>query len=270
MVPIKATRRGFITGASASLLATPALSQDLGVNLLSSHSDADAPSINLPDDVDFTSQVTLTTGSSGKRHISMTFDDGPHPSLTPRLLDMLKQRNIVATFYVIGVMVRSYPDILRRIVDEGHEIGNHSYRHPNLANLSNSRLFEEIDRTSDAVDRVVKATPTTMRPPYGALTRRQRNLLHSSREMPTVLWSVDPSDWRRPGSSVVRDRILRGAHNGAIVLAHDIHRATIDAMPATLDRLISRGYEFKTVSDLVGLDHWGPKSSSPLDHIRIM
>lgn len=267
---INLTRRRFLSASAACTIGFPIFGQDLGLEILSRHTDADAPETAIPDDIFPLTNTTLLHGPRSEPKLAITFDDGPHPSHTPRLLDILKKRELTATFYVIGVMARAYPDILRRIAGEGHEIGNHTFRHPNLAVLSDKTVFEEIDKTTEMVDRIVKAAPTTMRPPYGSLTRRQRSMLHETRELQTVLWSVDPLDWRRPGSSVVRERIVRRAHNGAIILAHDIHRGTIDAMPQTLDLLIARGFEFRTVSDLVGLAHWAPDPLRELNLVSLM
>lgn len=264
------TRRRILAGGTALGvgLAQPGLirAQDMGDLLLSRHTDPGAPPIAHPDDLVPGDGITVTKGLARSRAVAMTFDDGPHGVNTPRLLDMLKKRKIVATFYVIGALVLRYPDIVRRMVDEGHEIGNHTWRHPNLAGLGDDRLFEEIDRTQDAVDKVIKAAPPTMRPPYGALTSRQRNMLHRRRDLPTVLWSVDTSDWKRPGSAVITRRVLTGAHAGAIVLMHDIHKPTIDAMPAALDGLLDRGFRFQTVSQILGHKTWGPGPDlTPLD-----
>lgn len=264
------SRRRFLATAGASTLSVPAFGQDLGREFLSRRAVSDTPMTAIPNDIYPFSDTTLLNGPADDINVAITFDDGPHPTLTPRLLDILKQRGLTATFFVIGVMARAYPDVLRRIADEGHEIGNHTFRHPNLSDLSDQRVFDEIDRTTDIVDRIVKAQPTTMRPPYGSLTRRQRRILHETRKLPTVLWSIDPRDWRRPGASVVRDRILHRIHNGAIILAHDIHRGTIDAMPETLDGLIASGFEFKTVSDLVGLEHWAPDPLREMNLISLM
>ena len=101
-------------------------------------------------------------------YIAMTFDDGPHPRLTPRLLDMLKARSIRATFFLIGENAAEYPDIVRRIAAEGHEIGNHTWDHPQLTKLNPAALREEIDRTSSTIAEITGKLPTVMRPPYGA------------------------------------------------------------------------------------------------------
>ena len=210
------------------------------------------PNMNLPTQFSGKS-VTHSRGLSNQPYVAMTFDDGPHPKNTPRLLDILRTRNIKATFYVIGSNVDRYPHIVRRIVAEGHEIGNHTYTHRKLTTLSNSELRREMRRTEDAIVRAAAVKPRTMRPPYGALLQRQRSLVFSDFTYPTIMWSVDPNDWKRPGPSVVRSRILRGAHNGAIILAHDLHAPTIDAMPGTFDDLLSKGYQFITVSQLLAL-----------------
>lgn len=208
------------------------------------------PDIQLPSNFS-KATVTHSRGSSAYPHIAMTFDDGPHPQNTSRLLDMLSKRNIKATFYVIGGNVERYPHIARRIVAEGHEIGNHTYTHRKLTSLSSSEVRKEMQRTQDAIARATGVKPRTMRPPYGALRADQRVTIMQEFGYPTILWSVDPRDWQRPGPSVVTSRILAGAGNGAIILAHDLHAPTVDAMPATFDKLLSRGYKFVTVSQLL-------------------
>lgn len=212
--------------------------------------------IALPDDLASERLITVTAAPTRRNLVAMTFDDGPHPTLTPKLLDILKARRIRATFYVIGRNVARYPDIVKRMVDEGHEVGNHTWRHPFLSQLGTSSVLSELDRTSDAVYKAVQRIPVTMRPPYGALSRNQRAMIHKEREMPTILWSVDPEDWRRPGAQVVASRIVGGARPGAIILSHDIHGPTINAMPAALDGLIEKGYRFATVSMILGQRDW--------------
>ena len=211
------------------------------------------PNMNLPSNISKVSGVSHSRGSSAHPYIAMTFDDGPHPRNTPRLLDMLRQRNIKATFYVIGQNVERYPGITRRIVAEGHEIGNHTWTHANLTKLSDSSVRSEMSRTRSIIVNSTGVQPRTMRPPYGALLTRQREMIYNEFGYPTIMWSVDPRDWQRPGVSVVKNRILDGTNNGAIVLAHDLHAPTVDAMPGTLDGLLNKGYQFVTVSQLLAL-----------------
>lgn len=191
-------------------------------------------------------------------YIAMTFDDGPHPSNTPRLLDMLKQRNIKATFYVVGKNVREYPDIVRRILAEGHEIGNHTWDHQALSSMSAERVHQELAMTHNAVLEVAGYQIRTMRPPYGATNLRVKQQCYQEFGYPTILWSVDPLDWKRPGSSVVAQRIISSTHAGAIILSHDIHEPTINAMPQTLDALLNKGYRFVTVSQLLNMQSTAP------------
>jgi len=197
--------------------------------------------------------ITFSRVNVAGNYIAITFDDGPHPQNTPRLLDMLAARNIKATFYVIGRSVDLHPEVLRRTVAEGHEIGNHSHTHRLLSKLGNEEVRQEMQRCQDAVGRAAGVRPRTMRPPYGGLLQSQRELVMNEFGYPTILWSVDPLDWKRPGPSVVTSRILAGTTAGGIVLAHDLHSQTVDAMPATLDGLLKRGFKFVTVSQLIAM-----------------
>ena len=196
-------------------------------------------------------------------YIAMTFDDGPSAENTPRLLEMLKQRNIKVTFFLIGQNVAANPDLVRRILADGHEIGNHSWTHPQLSKLSDDRVTMEITKTQDAIKDASGFTPTLLRPPYGAITPRQREWVEDRFGLNVILWSVDPFDWKRPGASVITQRILSQVRPGAIILSHDIHKQTVDAMPATLDGLIAKGYKFATVSQLIAMNKPKPPSAEP-------
>ena len=190
--------------------------------------------------------------------VALTFDDGPHPQLTPQLLDILRQQGVRATFYVVGRNVDAYPDIARRIVAEGHEIANHTYNHPHLTQVGAARLDSEMTRTTDAIVRATGRRPTNMRPPYGAINARVEQALLQKHGFDVIMWSVDPLDWRRPGAEVVRQRLVDGATPGGILLAHDIHPGTIEAMPGTIGDLKAKGYGFATVSQLLSLQNHSP------------
>jgi peptidoglycan/xylan/chitin deacetylase (PgdA/CDA1 family) len=191
-------------------------------------------------------------------YIAITFDDGPHAVHTPKLLDMLKQRGIRATFYVLGSSVEAYPDIARRIVAEGHEIANHSWSHPALSKLSSAGVDSQIRRTNEVIKRVTGVQPTTMRPPYGATNARLNKRLDEEYGLKVILWSVDPLDWKYRNSSRVTQQILENTQAGGIVLAHDIHATTVDAMPATLDGLLAKGFKFVRVDELLKMERGGP------------
>ena len=187
-------------------------------------------------------------------YIALTFDDGPNQKLTPRLLDLLAQHHIHVTFFVVGENVVEHPEILQRAIREGHEIGNHSWSHPNLAKMSDENVRSQIKRTEDAITSAIGSRPTLFRPPYGSVTPHQKHFIHDELGYEIILWEVDPLDWKNPGPNVVSSRILKETHPGSIVLAHDIHAQTIQAMPATLSELEAKGFKFVTVSELLKLE----------------
>jgi peptidoglycan-N-acetylglucosamine deacetylase len=196
-------------------------------------------------------RITFNSVHVDGPYIAMTFDDGPSAKLTPKLLDLLAAHHIKATFFVIGENVAEYPEIVARAAHEGHEIGNHSWSHPNFAKMSDEGVRRELRRTEDAIKSAIGARPTLLRPPYGSLTARQRRWIHDEFGYQIILWDVDPYDWKRPGAAVVCNRILKETRAGSIVLSHDIHPGTIEAMPRTLDQLEAKGFKFVTVSELI-------------------
>jgi peptidoglycan/xylan/chitin deacetylase (PgdA/CDA1 family) len=183
----------------------------------------------------------------------MTFDDGPSGTLTPKLLDILAAHHIKATFFVLGEMVAEHPEILARAAQEGHEIGSHSWSHPNLAKMSQEGVRSQLQRTDDEIKTAIGKRPTLFRPPYGSITERQKRWIHDEFGYDIILWDVDPLDWKRPGPAVVRSRILKETRPGSIVLSHDIHPGTIEAMPSTFDELQAKGFKFVTVSELISM-----------------
>jgi peptidoglycan/xylan/chitin deacetylase (PgdA/CDA1 family) len=194
-------------------------------------------------------------------YIAMTFDDGPSAKLTPELLDILAARHIHATFFVIGKNVVEHPEILQRAVREGHEIGNHSWSHPAFAKMSDASVRAELRKTDDAIRAALGGGPVLMRPPYGSITARQKRWINQEFGYRIILWDVDPLDWKRPGPSVVTNRIVKEARPGSIILSHDIHPGTIKAMPETLDELQSKGFKFVTVSELIAMGRPMPAKS---------
>ncbi|SHK29192.1 Peptidoglycan/xylan/chitin deacetylase, PgdA/CDA1 family [Rubritalea squalenifaciens DSM 18772] len=207
----------------------------------------------LPYDFSGNQSVSISSGPRSQKYIALTFDDGPNPQHTPRLLDMLKRRNVKATFYVVGRNVAAHPNIVRRTVAEGHEIGNHTWTHRNLKTLSDEMVSWELDKTRDAIISATGVQPRTMRPPYGAMYQNQREWVYRKYGYPTVLWDVDPLDWKKPAPSVVAQRLISGTKNGSILLVHDLHGQSVDAIPQTIDTLLRQGYQFVTVSQLVAL-----------------
>ncbi|MFL6583532.1 MAG: polysaccharide deacetylase family protein [Chthoniobacterales bacterium] len=185
--------------------------------------------------------------------VAMTFDDGPHTTLTPKLLDILAAHHMKATFFVLGECVQQNPEVLQRAAREGHEIASHSWSHPNLAKMSDESVRSQLQRTDDIIRTTINARPTLFRPPYGSITPRQKRAIHDQFGYRIILWDVDPLDWKRPGPGVVRNRIVKETHPGSIILSHDIHAQTIEAMPSTFDALEAKGFKFVTVSELLAM-----------------
>lgn len=210
---------------------------------------APAPATGTP-----TQKITYSECRVDGPYIAMTFDDGPHGVNTPRLLDMLKQRKIHATFFFVGQCVEEFPDIVKRIAAEGHEVANHSWSHPQLSKMSDAAVHDQLQKTHDAIIAACGVTPKIMRPPYGAFTSRQANWAHGNWGYKVILWDVDPLDWKVRNAEHVKSEILKHTVNGSIILSHDIHKSTIDAMPETLDTLLAKGFKFVTVSELLAMD----------------
>ncbi|PYK14520.1 MAG: polysaccharide deacetylase family protein [Verrucomicrobia bacterium] len=206
-----------------------------------------------------TEKITFSEVNVDGPYIAMTFDDGPHATNTAKLLDMAAKRHIKLTFFVLGECVAQNPAVLQREVAEEHEIGNHSWSHPNLAKLSDEAVRSQLRRTEDLIFKTAGVKPTLMRPPYGELTRRQRIWVNHDFDYKVILWDVDPLDWKRPGPSVVASRIIAGARPGSIILSHDIHPPTIEAMPQVFDALLAKGFKFVTVSELLAMNKGGER-----------
>lgn len=220
----------------------------------------DAPATPAPAPV-AAPKITYSDCHVDGQYIAMTFDDGPHKTNTPRLLDMLKARHIHATFFLVGENVVENQEIVKRILAEGHEIGNHSWSHPNFMTMNDTSVRDQLQKTQDAITKACGGmTPKLMRPPYGAFTTRQKNWAHGEWGFTVVLWDVDPEDWKYRNAEHVKREILKAAVSGSIVLSHDIHKTTVDAMPEVLDTLIARGFKFVTVSELISMDR--PKTKA--------
>ena len=244
--------RQLLAFSSASLLILQGLSGQNAspVQAVEKNSSASAPVIAASP---AQPQITFNSVHVDGPYIALTFDDGPHKTLTPKLLDLLAAHHMKATFFVVGQNAADHPDILRRAAREGHEIANHSWSHPNLAKLSDEAARREVQKTDDAIFAAIGKHPTLMRPPYGSITARQKRWMHDDFGYRIIIWDVDPLDWKRPGPSVVTSRILKETHAVSIVLAHDIHPPTLEAMPATFDQLDRKGFKSVTVSELLAM-----------------
>lgn len=177
--------------------------------------------------------------------VALTFDDGPGP-YTARLLDQLKAADAKATFFVLGPRVRAYPDVVRRQVAEGMAIGNHSFTHRQFTRLSAVQQAEELRRTDDALAAVGVSKPTLMRPPYGSYNATTKTLGRS-----IILWDVDTLDWKHRNAQQSISIAMKQVKPGSIILMHDIHAASVDAVPGLIRELRKQGYTLVTVPQLL-------------------
>jgi peptidoglycan/xylan/chitin deacetylase (PgdA/CDA1 family) len=227
------------------------------------------PDIHVPIDRNRARSLTYSRVKVNGPYIALTVDDGPHPVHTPRLLDILKARNVKATFYVVGTNARRYPNILRRMVAEGHEIGNHTVNHVYVSKIAEAKAKQEVRDCEAAIVAATGVRPRTFRPPGGYINDRVKLWLKDDFDYSTIMWAVDPQDWKDRNSSIVTQRILANTNAGEIVLIHDIHASTIAAMPRTLDGLLGKGFRFATISQLIAMENSGfaatPGSEEPAE-----
>ena len=176
--------------------------------------------------------------------VALTFDDGPSV-FTEGLLDILKEHNVQATFFILGSRARIQSETVWRTFQEGHEIGSHTWDHPLLTALSDEQIQQQIQWTDDIVTQIIGEPPVHLRPPYGAYDDNILAMLG----VPLIFWTVDTLDWRDRDAEVVAARVI-ASPPGAIILAHDIHESTVDAVPAIIVALKNRGIHFVTVTKL--------------------
>lgn len=186
----------------------------------------------------------------------MTFDDGPHGTLTPRLLDYLtKLPNAKVTFFIMGIKVHLHPKVLQRIVLEGHEIANHAWNHPVLAKLPFEEVSHQLQLTSQAIYNATGYIPKVMRPPYGNTNKKLNDRIFRENSLPVIIWSLDTMDWKHPGRDEIVKRAVDKAVPGTVILCHDIHYDTVEAIPILIEKLQAKGFMFKTVSELIQLHY---------------
>ena len=193
--------------------------------------------------------------ATDKKQIALTFDDGPHPSLTPKILEILARYDIQATFFMVGQNVINYPTAAKAVIDAGHEIGNHTFTHPHLAALDESSIMQEINKCEDALEELCECRPHLLRTPQGALVPSLERCMIDA-DYILVLWSLDTRDWDNKSTACIVQTVLDNVKAGDIVLMHDYvsyNSRTPQALEAIIPALLSQGYEFVTVSELLGI-----------------
>ena len=191
-----------------------------------------------------------TPTTNGKKVVALTFDDGPHQTNTPIVLDALKKHNAHATFFMLGNRLSSCPSVAKRMINEGHEIADHSWDHKDLTKLPENEALSNVTKSQKAFKTITGVEPKLVRPPYGAYNKT----ILKSVNMPFILWSLDTEDWKYLDTQRLIKYVVDNTRNGDIVLMHDIHISTANAVDDILTGLEAKGFSFVTVSELLGFD----------------
>lgn len=182
--------------------------------------------------------------------VALTFDAGPSEN-TPRLLDILQRKKVHATFFLLGKNhIAKYPDLVRRMAEEGHELASHTWDHKILTEISDAQVRDEFKRTDDAVEKLTGKRPVLMRPPQGR-TSNHVSKLAKEEGLAQILWDVTTKDYKVPPSSTITERAVKQTKRDSIILLHDIYKNTVPAVPAIIDQLRAKGYVFVTVPELL-------------------
>ena len=182
----------------------------------------------------------------GKKLVALTFDDGPFPETTPKILDILTKKDVPATFFMLGNLARTYPDIVQRIAKEHHQVASHTMYHQNLIRLTPEAAQADLDESKTVIKNITGSDPAFVRPPYG----NYNDFIAAAAARPLILWSVDTEDWSSKDPDAIVATAMREVYDGAVILMHDIYPTSVDALPTLIDTLRDAGYEFATVSEL--------------------
>jgi peptidoglycan/xylan/chitin deacetylase (PgdA/CDA1 family) len=194
-------------------------------------------------------------GASDSKQVALTFDDGPDGSVTPEILDILKSRNVNASFFFIGNNVNQYPEVVRRAYSEGNLVLNHSMGHHEFTRLTHEQMMKEVTDNEDTIYSIIGKRPAIIRPPYGSVSQEELDLLNSS-GCKVVIWSIDTLDWSQMESSNIERNVLDNVRNGDIILMHSNSdkQATAEALPDIIDGLQAKGYTIVTLDKLLGVE----------------
>lgn len=197
------------------------------------------------------------------KYVALTFDDGPSGRYTDRLLDGLKERGAKATFLLCGYRIKQYPQQTQRIVDEGHEIGNHGFSHKNMQQLSRREIAQELVDTQALLPETCRVR--FLRPPGGCCNEAVRQVAQA-RNLAILNWSVDPKDWASHSAAAVEQAVLKNVTDGDVILLHDMSDSSVTAALDIIDRLAVQGYQFVTASELAALRGCVPKAGKVYYH----
>lgn len=200
-----------------------------------------------PDWMDIVSSDAYVELPAEPKYVALTFDDGPHPEQTKRLLDGLLARETRATFFLVGEQLAGNEDLVLRMGREGHQVGNHTWSHKSLQEAKGAAFQEEIRRVEEALEEILGKDGAWLRPPYGQITAAQMAQVN----VPLVKWSVDPRDWESRNTAQVVQAVLETVEPGSIILLHDIYPTSVEAALVLVDRLREQGYAFVTVEELL-------------------
>lgn len=184
-----------------------------------------------------------------KKLIAFTFDDGPNSKTTNKLLDNLDKYNARVTFFVVGDRVKTYEDTLKRAYDMGNLIGSHTYNHKTLFELNNNQIVDEIEKTNNVIKEVTGSDTLYLRPPYGNTNKNIKNLAN----MYNILWDLDTEDWKYKDKNKIAKYIIDNAHDGGIILLHDLYETSIDGALLAMEELSKNGYAFVTIEEMATL-----------------
>lgn len=182
-----------------------------------------------------------------KKRIALTFDDGPHPIYTPQMLELLKEEQVPATFFLLGENVEPYGDVVKEIAKEGHLIGNHTYHHVQITSLSLEEACKEIQETSDLIEELTGTGTEYVRPPFGTWNEELEERLN----LIPVMWSIDTKDWTTQNVDWIVRKTVKHAEDHDIILMHDSYQSTVDAVKRVIEQLEAEGFEFVTVDEII-------------------
>ena len=182
-----------------------------------------------------------------KKRIALTFDDGPHPIYTPQMLELLKEEQVPATFFLLGENVELYGDVVKEIAKEGHLIGNHTYHHVQVTSLSLEEACKEIQETSDLIEELTGTGTEYVRPPFGTWNEELEERL----DLIPVMWSIDTKDWTTQNVDWIVRETVKHAEDHDIILMHDSYQSTVDAVKRVIEQLEAEGFEFVTVDEII-------------------